>query len=106
MCRKNQIQYRVHETYYGPAPAELRKETRFADALIIGSEGFYSQEGTLSDYLKEVLQEAECPVLVVPENYNFPESNILAYDASASSVYAMRQFAYLFPELCSHPSLL
>src|SRR5689334_10823957 len=50
LCRKHQIPYRIHEPYYGPALSELRKETRFADALIIGSEGFYSSEGSLSEY--------------------------------------------------------
>jgi hypothetical protein len=46
------------------------------------------------------LHNTECPVLIVPEKYSFPASIILAYDGSESSVYAIRQFANLFPEMC------
>jgi hypothetical protein len=45
-------------------------------------------------------------VLIVPEKFVFPESNILAYDGSESSVYAIKQFAYLFPELTGNKTVL
>ena len=107
LCRQNKMACTVHEAYYGPAMAELKKETRFADLLIIGGELFYQAgEQGVNDYLKEILKDSECPILVVPEAYNFPQSNVLTYDGSASSVYAIKQFAYLFPELCKNPSLL
>ena len=53
-----------------------------------------------------MLQHTECPVLVVPENFYFPSQNILAYDGSASSVFAIKQFAYLFPDLCDNKTIL
>ena len=37
-------------------------------------------------------------MLIVPEKFEFPEKTILAYDGSASSVYTIKQFTYLFPE--------
>ena len=49
------------------------------------------------EYLKDALHASECPVLVVPEKFDFPESNILAFDGSESSVYAIKQFVYMFP---------
>ncbi len=56
--------------------------------------------------MQDILHRSECPVIVVPEQYDFPKTNILSYDGSESSVYAIKQFAYLFPELTKRPTLL
>lgn len=108
LCRENGIACRVHKDYFDFALPELKKETRFADVLILSGEKFYGNTAgeDAMDYLIEALKEAECPVIVVPEHFIFPQRNILAYDGSASSVYAIKQFAYLFPELCGHETLL
>ena len=108
LCEKNDIEFRVHKHYYDFALPELKKETRFADLVIIGSESFYSNFGIggPNDYLKMALHDVECPVIIVPEKFDFPKNNILSYDGSESSVYAIKQFAYLFPEFTSQPTLL
>lgn len=108
LCVHNNIDYRIHKDYYDFALPELKKETRFADLLILGSEKFYENMGTdkPNEYLRDVLHGVECPVLLVPETFSFPESIILAYDGSDSSVYAIKQFAYLFPEFCNRETLL
>jgi hypothetical protein len=107
-CRTNLIEHSVHKDYFDFALPELKKESRFADLLIISSEIFYEQAGTveLNEYLKEALHDIECPVVVIPEKFTFPDNNILSYDGSASSVYAIKQFAYLFPELTKNPTML
>jgi nucleotide-binding universal stress UspA family protein len=107
LCVKSGMEYRVHEDAYDFALPELITETRFADLLVLGSESFYdaSQTGA-TEYLQELLQRIECPVIIVPENFEFPNNTILCYDGSASSVYAMKQFAYLFPELSRQPTIL
>ena len=107
-CEKSKIEYRVHKDFYAFALPELKRESRFADLIIIGSEKFYANIGVNgpNDYIKDALHDAECPVLVVPEKFNFPESNILSYDGGESSVFAMKQFAYLFPEFVKNPTLL
>lgn len=107
LCRKHGMEYRVHEDLYDFALPELKAETRFADVLILGGEVFYENlDGKLNEYLQDVLHKSECPVVVVPEKYNFPKTNILCYDGTESSVYAIKQFAYLFPELVKQPTLL
>jgi len=108
LCEKNKIEYRIHKDFYDFALPELKKESRFADLIIIGSEKFYTNTGVNgpNDYIKNALHDAECPVLIVPEKFNFPESNILSYDGSESSVFAIKQFVYLFPELVKNPTLL
>jgi nucleotide-binding universal stress UspA family protein len=108
MCRKHNIEYRIHRDYFDFAVPEMRKETRYADLLILGSQTFYSSigAGEPNAYLKDILQDTECPVLIVPEKFVFPESNILAFDGSESSVFAIKQFAYLFPELTRNKTVL
>jgi len=108
LCIKNNIEHRVHRDVMDFALPELKRETRFADLLIIGSGTFYSNAGANQQhvYLQEALTQAECPIIVVPEKATLPESLVLAYDGSSSSVFAIKQFAYLFPELTSLPTLL
>jgi nucleotide-binding universal stress UspA family protein len=108
VCQKQGIEYRVHEDYLDFALPELKKETRFADLLIIGSESFYNYIAIRepNEFVQDTLHGAECPVLVVPEKFRFPVNNILCYDGSESSVYAIKQFAYLFPEMSQNPTIL
>jgi hypothetical protein len=108
LCLQNHIEFRVHKDFTDFALPGLKKETRFADLLILGSESFYENIGIQepNTYLKEAMHSAECPVVVVPEHFDFPETNFLAYDGSESSVYAIKQFAYLFPELADNNSVL
>jgi nucleotide-binding universal stress UspA family protein len=107
-CVKNKIEHRVHKDFFDFALPELKRESRFADMLVIGSESFYNGFGreTLNDYLKSALHDVECSVIVVPEKFEMPQTNIISYDGSASSVYAIRQFACLFPELAGNPTIL
>lgn len=101
LCVKNNIEHRVHTSIMGSIIDGVKKETRYADLLLVSSETFYSNLGRLSqeEYLNDTMHHAECPVIVLPEHYNFPQSAILAYDGGESSVFAIKQFAYLFPEL-------
>ena len=107
-CQGNGIDFRVHDDFYDFAIPELKKESRYADLLIIGSEKFYENAGKNSPnpYLKFALHDVQCPVLLVPEKFEFPENIILAYDGSEDSVFAIKQFAYLFPELLRKETFL
>lgn len=108
LCQMHGIEHRVHQDFMDFALPELKQETRFADLLILASESFYEYLGVSEPnaFLKDAIHNAECPVLVVPEQYYFPEKNILAYDGSESSVYAIKQFAYLFPEFDENKTVL
>lgn len=108
LCVKNNIEFRIHRDVMDFALPELRQETRFADLLLIDSETFYASAGSQEQhvYLHEALTQAECPIIIVPENAANPTSLVLAYDGSKSSVFAIKQFAYLFPELAALPALL
>jgi nucleotide-binding universal stress UspA family protein len=107
-CHENHFRFRVHKEYFNFAIPELKKESRYADLVIISSELFYEQAGTSkpNEYLEEVLHEVECPVMIVPEKFDFPRSNILSYDGSEDSVFAIKQFSWLFPEFAELPTTL
>ena len=108
LCQKNHIVFKVHKNYKDFALPELKRETKFADLLIISSEKFFEDLNgpNASEYMKDAIHEAECPVIVIPEKYIFPNQNVIAYDGSTSSIHALKQFAYLFPELCWNETLL
>lgn len=107
LCHSNGIDYRVHKDFYDFAIPELKDESLYADLLILGSEVFYKQAGdNTAIYLQEALHDVKCPVLVVPEKFDFPENIILAYDGSDEAVFAIKQFAYLFPKLTTLKTLL
>ncbi|MGB4937742.1 MAG: hypothetical protein WBO30_12050 [Ferruginibacter sp.] len=107
-CTAEGIDFRIHKDTDLMAISSLIEESRFADALLISSDLFYSNVSKEQPnfYLEEVLKKSECPVLLVPENYNEPERVILAYDGNESSVFAIKQFAYVFPELCQKEAIL
>ena len=107
-CIAEGIEYRIHKDTDLMAISSLIEETRFADALLISSELFYKNvaEAQPNYYLEEVLKKSECPVLLVPEDYNEPGQIILTYDGSESSVFAIKQFAYVYPELTTKETVL
>ena len=108
LCEEDHIEHKTHKNFSDFPLSSLRKETRFADLLIIGSESFYENLGINepNESLKDTLHNSECPVLVVPEKFEFPQSNILTYTGTDDSVYAIKLFTYLFPEFCSNKTLL
>lgn len=75
-------------------------ESRFADLLIIDPEtGLYDTDGKLpSFFVKEILAKAECPVLLAPEKFDILSEIVFCYNNTASSVFAIKQFTYLFPQ--------
>lgn len=107
-CKDHHLEFSTHKDTDLFAMAELVHETRFADLLILSSELFYENvdKDQPNDYLRKVLHDAECPVLLVPEHFEEPSSVLLSYDGKASSVYAIKQFAYLFPQCCNMGTML
>jgi hypothetical protein len=75
-------------------------ETRYADLLIVDPSTSFGAEGEVpSKFITELLAKAECPVLVAPENFAGIDELVFAYNDSASSAFAIRQFYYQLPEL-------
>ncbi|MGC4102558.1 adenine nucleotide alpha hydrolase family protein [Ferruginibacter sp.] len=107
-CNERGINYRIHKDDDLTALSSLVKETRFADLLLVSSELFYKNVSAEQPnyYLEEVLKDAECPVMLLPENFVPSTTVLMCYDSGASSLFAIRQFAYLFPNLAGKRSVL
>lgn len=102
MCEKEGWSFRIHDDEDFDYTDALIKETRFSDLLLVEGDAFFTvmdEDNQPSEELKNVMHKAECPLLIVPEIFQPVETNVIMYNGSASSVYAMRQFALLFPEL-------
>lgn len=101
LCLNNGIDFRIHNGLGAYALTEINKESRFADLVIISSDLFYKNVGgeQPNEYMRSVLRDTECPIILVPEEkFQFPSSIILTYDGTEASVYAIKQYSYLFPE--------
>jgi len=102
-CIDHGIKLSIHSDRFDFALPAIRKEARFADLLVISAIHFFDIINTRQPnaYMREILHGAECPMILLPEKPGLPGDIILTYDGTASSVYAIKQFAYLFPELAS-----
>jgi len=107
-CETHSIACRVHMDTSDFAVAAIRKETRFADLLLLSSRHFFDNlsEHQPNAYMQKVLHDTECPVMLMPTEPALPGSIILAYDGTPGCVRAIRQFAQLFPEFTNIPTTL
>lgn len=107
-CIADGMHYRVHKDNDMMALSSLVEETRFADLLLVSSELFFKnvEPKQPNFYLEEVLKRSECPVMLIPENFKVPDQIVLSYDSGESATFAIKQFAYLFPELVKKQSIL
>jgi hypothetical protein len=99
-CKTRGIRYYIHSDKNVPA-AELVAESRFADLIVMDGATSFKRfyEGEPSSFAKDLMQHSECPVLIAPAVFTTIDEIVFAYDGTASSVFAMKQFTYLFPQL-------
>jgi len=103
-CEKRGISGIVHRD--GGVPLEeVIIESRYADLLMIDAGTSFSAqtESVPTHFVTDVLADAECPVVVLPESFERLHKLAFTYDGRPSSVFAIKQFTYLFPELREHP---
>ena len=96
-CMDQGINHSVHRDR-NIALQELLHESIYADLMIISSRETMTRypEPSPTRFIREVLSEAQCPVLVVPDHYRPVDKVVLLYDGAPSSVFALRTFSYLF----------
>lgn len=98
ICKARGASYQVHLDKGVPVN-ELVRESLFADLIIIGYRTFFSNVMGEASFLKDMLLDAQCPVMAVPDHFEPIESLLLSFDGKAPSVYAVKQFTQLFPDL-------
>lgn len=105
-CDEHHIKYEIHcneEEWYKDI---LAKESRFSDLLLLSAELFYDniESEQPNSLLQEALHVAECPVMIIPEDYTPFEHLAIAYDGTKESLYAIKQFCYLLPHYTDLPT--
>jgi nucleotide-binding universal stress UspA family protein len=98
-CRTSGIEYSVHHDR-NIALQELLHESIYADLLIINSREtlMHYNEKLPTSFIRDLLTNAQCPVMVVPQKFKPISNLVLLFDGEPSSVHAIKMFSYT---LCS-----
>lgn len=104
-CREAGVNYTVHHDQ-NLASIELLKESIYSDLVLINASETLSQYTwqSPSPFLREFLADTQCPILIVPEEYQKIEKIVLLYDGKPASVYAIKMFNYMLPWLHNKPT--
>lgn len=100
VCENRFIQYNAHRDRNLPA-REIIDESRYADIVIVDAATSFNKrfEGTPTEFVKDILKDAECPVIIAPESFDGIDEIVFAYNNTKSCAFAIKQFTYLFPML-------
>ena len=103
-CGKAGINFLIHRDK-SIAIQELKHESMFADLIIINEYETFTKfkEQPPTDFMKDLLGDVQCPVLVVPAAYKPIDKIVLLYDGRPSSLHAIKMFSYLFGNLQNLP---
>ncbi|SHN28575.1 universal stress protein [Chitinophaga sp. CF418] len=106
-CAKSGVTGIVHRDMGVPLE-DVVIESRYADLLLIDASTSFSvtKENVPTRFVTDVLADAECPVVILPESFEGLNKIVFTYDGRSSSVFAIKQFTYLFPELKEHPAVV
>ncbi|TLV02440.1 universal stress protein [Dyadobacter luticola] len=104
LCKKGELEFSIHHDRNFALP-ELLHETVYADLLVIGKNETLSPFPQVppTGFLRDLLGDIQCPVLVVPENFELVDKTVLLYDGQPSSMFAIKMFSYLLPFMKMQP---
>jgi hypothetical protein len=98
-CEQKFTKYNLHRDR-GVPHQEIVNESRYADLIIVDPSISFNkkQQNKPSAFVKHILKDTECPVIIAPNSFEGIDELIVAYDGSRSAAFAIKQFSYLFPE--------
>jgi nucleotide-binding universal stress UspA family protein len=98
-CLRREVVAKVHRDRGVPI-GDMLLESRFSDLIVVDPETSLRKVGKEfpGSFIRDMLLSAECPVVVCPYRFDSLEEVIFAYNGTSSSVFAIKQFTYLFPE--------
>lgn len=99
-CQQAGIEYTCHHDR-NVAIQELLHESIYADLLIVDSAETLSHhpENLPTGFIRELLSQAQCPVLAVPHKWKKISRIVMLYDGEPSSVHAIKMFSYILTAL-------
>jgi len=105
-CEEAGLRHQVHSYTSEWSKEIIEQESRYADLVVLSGELFCRDvpDRQPNYFMEETLRLAECPAVVVPENFRAIERVTIAYDGKKESMFALRQFAILFPNLIELPT--
>ena len=104
-CKRANLEYTIHKDR-NIAIQELLKEGIYADLVIIDRSETLSHhpEEVPTNFIHDLLPDIQCPVLLVPPQFNPIDKLILLFDGEPSSVHAIKMLSYTMPELKKFPT--
>lgn len=99
-CGQEGIAFSVHHDH-NIAIQDLKHESIYADMIIINVKETLTHynEKLPTRFIRDLLSDTQCPVLIVPQKYKPIQKIILLYDGEPSSVHAIKMFSYLMPNM-------
>lgn len=99
-CQDGGVNYSIHRDR-NVALQEVLEESIYADLLIVSAgESMTGLEEIMpTKFIRDLLNDVQCPVLLIPVEYKPINKIVLLYDGELSSVHAVRSFSYLFESL-------
>lgn len=91
-CNQHSVEHKI-EIDKAVSLKHLINLSNFADLIIADSKSDSDEYS-----LKDLLADAHCPLLLISKNAAPVTKVYIAYDGSASSMYAVKMFSYIFPE--------
>jgi len=103
-CNKAGIHFSIHRNK-GIASLDLKKESMYADLMVINEFETFTKyrEQSPTTFMKDLLADVQCPVLVVPNSFKTIDKIVFLYDGGPSSLYAIKMFSYLFGNFMDMP---
>lgn len=104
-CQEAGLHYSVHRDR-SIAIQEVLHESIYADLLIVDMDETLvrSQPHPPTRFIRDLLTDVQCPVLIAPHDYQEIKKVVLLYDGEPSAVYAIKMFSYLMPGLQHLPT--
>jgi nucleotide-binding universal stress UspA family protein len=99
-CQEKGLEYTLHHDR-NIALQELKHESIYCDLLVIDAKETLTHyaEKLPTRFIRDLLTDTQCPVLIVPQKYRPIEKVVLLFDGEPSSVHAIKMFSYLLPQL-------
>lgn len=97
-CFQGDLKYKIHRDK-NVALQELLHESIYSDLLIINKKEDFSRfhHDAPTEFLRDLLANVHCPVMIVPDRYKKIDEVILLYDGEPASVKAIKMLSYTLP---------
>ena len=104
-CESAKIKFSIHRDR-NIALQELKHESIFADLVIINEYEAFSgvTQPAPTGFIKELLGDVQCPVLITPAAFRKIDRIVLLYDGKPNSLYAIKIFSYLLDTMTQLPA--